>query len=163
MFHRRSITVLSGESSSYVDNKSALVIDDQESVAQLNKRLLELEGFAVGIVECGNVLLDRAERHATVAGERLNLTPKEFALLEHFAVNRGTILTRTQLLENVWRSSFDPGTNMVDVTVARLRAKLVASGADCRLQSKRGLGYVFADADSSVHHAARATRPTRIA
>lgn len=96
-------------------------------------------------IECGNVRLHRMERHATVADERLNLTAKEFALLEHFVINRGKTLTRKELLEKVWRFSFDPGTNMVDVNVARLRAKLVALGATCRLDSRRGVGYVFSE------------------
>ena len=78
-----------------------------------------------------------------VGDSQLNLTPKEFALLEYFVGHRGQTLTRTELLEKVWRFNFDPGTNMVDVNVARLRAKLVGIGASCRLEARRGVGYVF--------------------
>jgi DNA-binding response OmpR family regulator len=101
-------------------------------------------------IECGNVMLHRMERYATVADEPLNLTGKEFALLEYFVINRGKALARKDLLEKVWRFDFDPGTNMVDVNVARLRAKLAALGANCLLQSQRGVGYVFSESDSSA-------------
>jgi DNA-binding response OmpR family regulator len=101
-------------------------------------------------IECGNVLLNRMERYATVAGVRLSLTPKEFALLECFLINRGRTLTRKELLEKVWRFSFDPGTNMVDVNVARLRAKLVVLGANCRVESQRGVGYEFRGREASA-------------
>ena len=78
-----------------------------------------------------------------VGDSTANLSPKEFALLEYFVTHRGQTLTRTELLEKVWRFDFDPGTNMVDVNVARLRAKLVGVGATCSLEARRGVGYVF--------------------
>lgn len=94
-------------------------------------------------IGCGNVMLHSTERSVTVGDAQLNLSPKEFALLECFVSHRGQTLTRTELLEKVWRFNFDPGTNMVDVNVARLRAKLVGLGASCRLEARRGVGYVF--------------------
>jgi two-component system, OmpR family, response regulator len=97
-------------------------------------------------IGCGNVRLHRTERSVTVGDEQLNLTTKEFALLEYFVSHRGQTLTRAELLEKVWRFNFDPGTNMVDVNVARLRAKLVGLGATCRLEARRGVGYVFSEA-----------------
>lgn len=96
-------------------------------------------------VECGNVTLDRLSRIASVAGQRLHLTAKEFALLEYFIINQGKSLTRSLLLEKVWRLDFDPGTNVVDVNVSRLRAKLTRLGATCRLEAERGVGYVFSE------------------
>ena len=94
-------------------------------------------------IACGNVMVHRTERSVMVGDSQLNLSPKEFALLEYFVSHRGRTLTRAELLENVWRFDFDPGTNMVDVNVARLRAKLVGLGASCRLEARRGVGYVF--------------------
>lgn len=96
-------------------------------------------------IGCGNVMLHRMERYATVADKQLNLTAKEFALLEYFVINRGKTLTRKELLEKVWRFDFDPGTNMVDVNVSRLRAKLADLGATCGLDAERGVGYVFSE------------------
>jgi DNA-binding response OmpR family regulator len=92
---------------------------------------------------CGNIMLHRMERYATVAGERLDLTSKEYALLEYLLTNQGKTVTRADLLEKVWRFDFDPGTNMVDVNVSRLRAKLVGLGASCRVDAERGIGYMF--------------------
>jgi DNA-binding response OmpR family regulator len=96
-------------------------------------------------VVCGNVTLDRLSRIAMVSSQKLHLTAKEFSLLEYFLVNQGKTLSRKQLLEKVWRFDFDPGTNLVDVNVSRVRAKLTALGATCRLEAERGVGYVFAE------------------
>jgi len=96
-------------------------------------------------IGCGNIMLHRMERYATVAGERLDLTSKEYALLEYLLTNQGKTVTRTDLLEKVWHFDFDPGTNMVDVNVSRLRAKLVGLGASCRVDAERGIGYVFSE------------------
>lgn len=102
------------------------------------------------VISCGNLSVNRMERYATVADEVLNLTVKEFALLEYFVINCGTTLTRQDLLKKVWRFDFDPGTNMVDVNVARLRAKLAGLSATCRVKSQRGVGYVFSEIVESV-------------
>ena len=70
-------------------------------------------------------------------------SPKEFELLTYFARNAGQIVTRMQLLENVWNLHFDPGTNVVDVHVGRLRRKLEDAGSNA-IQTARGEGYIFA-------------------
>ncbi|MFZ1468608.1 MAG: response regulator transcription factor [Paracoccaceae bacterium] len=71
------------------------------------------------------------------------VSPKEFELLTFFARNAGQVITRMQLLENVWNLHFDPGTNVVDVHVGRLRRKLEEAGSQA-IQTSRGEGYVFA-------------------
>jgi DNA-binding response OmpR family regulator len=110
-------------------------------------RALLRRGQLVGSprIACGNVMLNRMERYATVADAQLKLTAKEYALLEYLVVNRGKTLTRKELLANVWRFDFDPGTNVVDVNVSRLRAKLAELGASCRVDAERGVGYVFSE------------------
>jgi two-component system OmpR family response regulator len=70
-------------------------------------------------------------------------SPKEFELLTYFARNAGQVVTRMQLLENVWNLHFDPGTNVVDVHVGRLRRKLEDAGTTA-IQTARGEGYIFA-------------------
>lgn len=92
---------------------------------------------------CGNVVLDGATRDATIGDSKMDLTPKEFTLLEYLTRRAGNEVTRAELLQKVWRFDFDPGTNMVDVNVSRLRAKLTSLGATCRLESVRGVGYVM--------------------
>ncbi|MDN5788093.1 response regulator transcription factor [Pseudorhodobacter sp.] len=71
-------------------------------------------------------------------------SPREFALITFMAQNAGQVVTRTQLLEQVWNLNFDPGTNVVDVHVGRLRRKLEeVAGRPC-IQTARGEGYIFA-------------------
>jgi two-component system, OmpR family, response regulator len=71
------------------------------------------------------------------------VSPKEFELITFLARNAGQVVTRMQLLENVWNLHFDPGTNVVDVHVGRLRRKLEDAGSTA-IQTARGEGYVFA-------------------
>jgi DNA-binding response OmpR family regulator len=87
--------------------------------------------------------MNRIAREATVNDRQLNLTPKEFTLLEFLISRAGTPVSRAELLEKVWRIDFDTGTNIVDVNVARLRAKLIALEASCSIDAARGVGYTF--------------------
>jgi len=91
----------------------------------------------------GNVLLNRLTRQVYVNSNECSLTAKEFQLLEHFLLNRGQVVTRAELLEKVWDMHFDPGSNVVDVHVTRLRKKLKASGADLKVTARRGMGFVL--------------------
>ena len=90
-------------------------------------------------------MLNRKGRYATVAEKRLELTSKEYTLLEYMVVNRDKVISRADLLKKVWRFEFDPGTNMVDVNVSRLRAKLTALGATCRFEAQSSAGYIFGE------------------
>lgn len=91
----------------------------------------------------GNVVLNRLTREVFVSGTPCPLTAKEFQLLEHFFLNRAQVITRTELLEKVWDMHFDPGSNVVDVHVTRLRKKLDAAGANVKITAKRGMGFVL--------------------
>jgi DNA-binding response OmpR family regulator len=96
----------------------------------------------------GDLVLDPADRRVQVAGRVLTITPKEYSLLHHFLVHADEIVTRTELLEKVWDLRFDPGSNVVDVHVARLRAKLRQHGAQARIATVRGAGFrLTTDAD----------------
>jgi len=87
--------------------------------------------------------LDRMKHEVRRGGVRLDLTPKEFRLLEFFMVNAERVVRRTELLEKVWDMSFDPMSNVVDVHVGHLRRKLRGSGVDPLLKTVRGVGYVL--------------------
>lgn len=89
----------------------------------------------------GSLSIDPLQRRALQGGELLNLTPKEFELLLCLASHRGEVLTRKVLLDVVWGYRFDPGTNLVDVHVTRLRRKLEAVGASDLIRTVRGVGY----------------------
>ena len=89
--------------------------------------------------------LDLASRKAYRAGERLELTAKEFALLTLFLRRRGQILSRTTIAEQVWDMNFDSDTNVVEVAVRRLRAKMDDPFPAKLLHTVRGMGYVLED------------------
>lgn len=87
--------------------------------------------------------VDRIRHVATRGGRRLDLTPREFRLLEYLIQRPGTVVRRTELLEKVWDMSFDPMSNVVDVHVANLRQKLRAGGEPPLVRTVRGVGYVL--------------------
>jgi DNA-binding response OmpR family regulator len=90
-----------------------------------------------------DVELDRVTHKAHRRGERLDLTPKEFQLLEFFLLNQERVVRRTELLEKVWDLSFDPMSNVVDVHVGHLRRKLREAGDGPLVHTVRGVGYVL--------------------
>lgn len=91
----------------------------------------------------GGVVLDLLGRTVTREGQLIEVHTKEFSLLEFFMRNPGRVLTKNQLLERVWNYQFDPQTNVVDVLVFRLRAKIDKDFDKRLIQTIRGVGYVF--------------------
>lgn len=89
----------------------------------------------------GDLMLDLLTREVTRGVERIELQPREFALLEYLMRNAGRTVTKTMVLEHVWDYSFDPQTNVVDVLVHRLRAKVDPDKT--RLHTIRGVGYAL--------------------
>ena len=87
-----------------------------------------------------NVILDPVKRSVRRNDQAVELTPKEFAVLEYFMRSPGRVLTRTMIIEHVWQYQFDTDTNLVDVYVNRLRKKLSDSDGQL-LQTVRGVGY----------------------
>ena len=87
--------------------------------------------------------IDLMSRTVTRGGKPLVLQPREFKLLEYLVRNAGHVVTRTMLLENVWDYHFDPQTNVIDVHVSRLRAKLDKISSEPLLQTVRGAGYMI--------------------
>jgi DNA-binding response OmpR family regulator len=95
-----------------------------------------------GRLALGELVLDRLTRQVHAAGTPIPLTPKEFAMLEYLLLRPGEVVPRAELLEHVWNVRFDPGSNVVDAHMARLRAKLrkVVTSPDVR--TVRGVGFV---------------------
>ncbi len=87
--------------------------------------------------------VDLLTRAVTRSGKAILLQPREFKLLEFLMRNAGHIVTRTMLLENVWDYHFDPQTNVIDVHVSRLRAKIDKGFEEQLLQTVRGAGYMI--------------------
>jgi two-component system OmpR family response regulator len=94
-------------------------------------------------LQVGELALDLLKRKASHHGEALDLQPTEFKLLEYMMRHPGQVLTRTMILEGVWGCRFDPGTNLIDVHVGRLRKKVGAAGEDPQIRTVRGSGYML--------------------
>ena len=107
----------------------------------LSARRRATQGAEPTRLTCGDITLDLLTREASRAGERIDLQPREFALLEFLMRHPGRPVSKTMILEHVWDYSFDPGTNVVDVLVHRLRAKIDPDKT--RLHTLRGVGYVL--------------------
>ena len=89
----------------------------------------------------GPIELDRLKHKVKVDGKKLDLTPKEFQLLEHFLLRPEEVIRRTDLLEKVWDLHFDPESNVVDVHVGNLRRKLREAAGVEMVQTVRGVGF----------------------
>lgn len=97
-------------------------------------------------MKVGDLELDLTRHRAVRAGRRLDLTPKEFALLSLLVRRRGEVLSRTLIAELVWEMHFDSDTNVVDVAVRRLRGKMDEDFPTKLIRTVRGMGYVIDEA-----------------
>ncbi len=95
------------------------------------------------VLALADLEVDLLRRRATRAGQRLNLTAKEFTLLVLLLRRQGEVLSRTEIAEQVWDMNFDSDTNVIDVAVRRLRGKLDAPFERTLLHTVRGMGYVL--------------------
>ena len=95
------------------------------------------------VYQVGDLELDRLARMVKRHGQPIVLQPREFRLLEYLMKYAGTVVTRTMLLENVWDYHFDPQTNVIDVHISRLRAKIDKEFDAPLLHTVRGAGYVL--------------------
>jgi DNA-binding response OmpR family regulator len=93
--------------------------------------------------------LDRLAQQVRRAGRRIELTGKEYALLEYLMLNAGRVLSRTMIIEHVWDQSFDGATNIVDVYVRHLRGKIDTAHERKLIRTVRGVGYVISDEDEA--------------
>lgn len=109
----------------------------EELLARIRLRLRTEPVAETTILTAGAVSLDLRSRRATSDGRTIDLTAREFALLETLLRHAGQVLSREQLLSHVWGYDFDPGSNVVDVYIRYLRRKL----GDGRIETVRGMGY----------------------
>ena len=99
------------------------------------------EGQSATRLRVGDLDMDLLGRTVTRAGKPIELQPREFRLLEHLMRHEGQVVTRTMLLEGVWDYHFDPQTNVIDVHISRLRAKIDKGFETPLLHTVRGAGY----------------------
>jgi two-component system copper resistance phosphate regulon response regulator CusR len=94
------------------------------------------------VLRVADLELDKGTRRVTRAGQEIELTPKEYAVLEYLMRHAGRVMSRTLITEYAWGYHFDPGTNIVDVVINHLRKK-IDSNSDVKLiHTVRGVGYV---------------------
>ena len=93
--------------------------------------------------EIADLTIDSGSREVRRAGKVIELTPKEYAVLEYLARNAGRVLSRTLITEYAWGYNFDPGTNVVDVVINRLRKKIARQDSEPLIHTVRGVGYVM--------------------
>jgi DNA-binding response OmpR family regulator len=102
------------------------------------------------ILRVGDLELDRLSQQVRRAGKRVELTAKEYGVLEYLMANTGRVLSRTMILEHVWDQSFDGATNIVDVYVRHLRTKVDDVHQHKLIRTIRGLGYVISENEADV-------------
>jgi two-component system, OmpR family, response regulator len=115
----------------------------EELVARLHALLRRASGTAASVLKVGQLSLDMLKREARRGDETIDLSAREFALLEYFMRSPGRVLTRSQLGQHVWNLHFDPATNMVDVAIGRLRRKIEFNNEPALIETVRGSGYRF--------------------
>jgi two-component system copper resistance phosphate regulon response regulator CusR len=97
------------------------------------------------VLQVADLELDRRVQQVRRAGKKIDLTSKEYALLEYLALNAGRVLSRTMIVEHVWDQSFEGLTNIVDVYVRHLRGKVDDGHAQKLIRTVRGVGYSISD------------------
>ncbi len=95
------------------------------------------------IIEIEDLQIDTISRMTSRAGQRLMLTAREYLLLEYLAMRRGQVVSRGEIWEHLYDFNAEPGSNVIDVHIGRLRRKLEAGGQTRLLHTRRGLGYVL--------------------
>lgn len=119
-------------------------VDGRAGPEEIAARLAGLTRTPASRISVGNLVIDRIQRSAQRAGRPIDLLPREYALLLHLAEHAGQVVSRRALLDAVWGLRIDPGTNVVQIHVSRLRAKLDRGQPQPMLLNERGKGYRLA-------------------
>ncbi len=117
----------------------------EELVARVRALLRRRSGESLTIYRVSDLIMDLARRQVTRAGQRIELTAREFALLELLLRSPEHVFTRTQICEKVWDYHFDPGTNLVDVYIQRLRRKIDGPSDQKLIHTLRRVGYSLSE------------------
>ncbi|MGH9413710.1 MAG: response regulator transcription factor [Terriglobales bacterium] len=116
-----------------------------ELCARIRALLRRGQATSANTLKVGPLELDRVERSVQREGKAIELTPKEFALLEYLMVNHSRRVTRAMIIEHVWNLGFDSSTNVVDVYINYLRTKIDEGFASKLIRTIRGVGYQLGD------------------
>jgi DNA-binding response OmpR family regulator len=115
----------------------------EELIARVRALVRRSSGVKTPVLRVGDLTLDTISRVAERGGRKIELTTREYRLLEYLMRSAGRVCSRMMILEKVWDYSFDPGSNLVDVYVGKLREKIDAGREVKLLHSVRGEGYVM--------------------
>lgn len=115
----------------------------EELLARLRALLRRFEGQEQTVLKAADLSMDLVTHTVTRQGRKVELTAKEFALLEYFLRHKGEVVTRTMLSEHVWDMHFDSFTNVIDVYVNYLRKKIGKDPSKSLIQTVRGRGYIL--------------------
>ena len=115
----------------------------EELLARAEALLRRPRAMASPQLKVGDLELDQGTREVRRAGELIELTPKEFAVLEYLMRHAGRVMSRTLITEYAWGYHFDPGTNIVDVVINHLRKKIDARHEKKLITTVRGVGYMI--------------------
>lgn len=116
----------------------------EELVARIHAVTRRVKDEPLSLLQAGDLTVDLISRRVRRASRDIELTAREFSLLEHLLRSPGRVYTRTQLLEHVWGYDFDPETNLVDVNIRRLRRKIDEPHETPLIETVRGVGYRIA-------------------
>jgi two-component system OmpR family response regulator len=111
----------------------------------MRRRQNEFSDVPDTTLQAGDLKMDLLSRTVTREGKKIDIQSREFRLLEYLLRNKGTVVTRTMLLENVWEYHFDPQTNVIDVHISRLRSKIDKDFDTNLIKTIRGAGYIIED------------------
>jgi two-component system OmpR family response regulator len=120
----------------------------EELVARIHAVVRRSAGDRQNLLSVGTIKLDRLTREVTSDQQGVELTTREFNLLEYLMRSPGRVFTRTQILEHVWGYDFNPNTNVVDVCIQRIRKKIDRLDEVSWIESVRGVGYRFRNPES---------------
>jgi DNA-binding response OmpR family regulator len=115
----------------------------EELVARIKAILRRTSDQPLNVLQAGELTVNLVTREVKAGAQAVELTQREFSLLEYLMRSPGRVFTRCQILEHVWGYDFDPQTNVVDVCVRRLRAKIDTGSDDSCIETVRGVGYRF--------------------
>ena len=117
--------------------------DFKELLARLRALARRSTDIRPALIRVADLTLDTGSHAVTRAGKPVTLTAKEYALLEYLMRNHDRVLNREQIAQHVWDENFDPLSNVIDVYIRRLRAKIDAGFAPALIHPRRGAGYIL--------------------
>jgi two-component system copper resistance phosphate regulon response regulator CusR len=133
------VTTLRAGADDYVTKPFAF----EELLARVEALARRPRAMVTPVLRIDDLEVNRDTREVTRAGEPIELTPKEFAVLEYLMRHAGRVMSRTLITEYAWGYHFDPGTNIVDVVINHLRKKVDAAHGRKLITTVRGVGYVI--------------------